>query len=151
MQEDDWITLPNLDNKPTYVRWLLMLTIWSCWAIVVFKTSSSISTFIIQLFEWFFGLTGVCFFLSLGFCLVEWVVRSMLHWKTNTHQAGTPWMLSEIEAKLIFLPIFKITTSWFLMLMLIGFVVVATASVVYLISFGHYGFMGNFGFGSEHM
>ncbi|MHB1237620.1 MAG: hypothetical protein ACYCY7_08645 [Gallionella sp.] len=145
------LTLPDLENKPTYIRWLLMLAIWACWAIVVFGHGSQLADDITNLFAVLFGLSGVGFFLSMGLCLIEWIIRSVLHWQTNTHVARTPWMPSEIETKLFFLPFFKISCTWFLMLMVLGFGVIATASIVYLISFGHFGFMGNFGSGVEHM
>lgn len=151
MQTDDWLTLPDLKSKPKYIRWLLMLAIWACWATVVFASGSKLAGDIADLFFVLFGLSASGFFLSLAFCLVEWIIRSALHWQKNTHIAHTPWMPPEIEAQLFFLPIFKFSGSWFLLFMVFGFAVAATGAIVYLISSGQFGFMGTFGWGAAHM
>jgi hypothetical protein len=151
MSNDDWLTLPDLENKPKYIRWSLMVLTWGCWAIVVFGHGSTLASDITELFFVLFGFFGIGFFLAAGLSVIEWIVRSVLHWQTNTHVAGTPWMPSEIENKLFFMPFLKISCSWFLMSMLLGFAVAASAAIIYLISSGHFGFMSNFGSRVAHM
>ena len=145
------LMLPDLENKPKSIQWLVMVTTWASWGIVVFGHGSRLAQGVDNLYFLLFGLSGICFSLSLVLCLAEWIIRSALHWQNNTHVIHTRWLPLEIESKLFFLPFFKFSSTCFLMLMLLGFFVIATASIVYLISFGHFGFMGNFGFGVEKM
>jgi hypothetical protein len=145
------LVLPDLGSKQKYVQWIVIAATWILLIILIFGHGSRLANDITEAYEVIGGALGIGCFLSIALCLAEWIVRSILHWQSNDHTAGTAWLPREIESRLYFLPMLRFCFSWFSLLLIGGFVVVLSAFVVYLISFGHFGFVGNFGSGAEHM
>ena len=121
--DSELLALPDLSNQPKYIQWIVIAVTWALIGILVFGRGSRLADEITSAYEVIAGSSGIGFFFSVALCLAEWIIRSILHWKTNTHIAGTTWLPREIESKLFFLPFLRFFFTWFMILIMFGFFV----------------------------